>query len=76
MNQKTWPVHLLNLSDCSPGRMFRLCGRKKVAEHGYSPDIHLIATEYGVIKSGMEEPRFDEIETLYATVREQIRRSE
>lgn len=61
-------VVLDGCSDC--------CGRKKVAEHGYSPDIHLIATECGVIKNRMEEPRFDEIEALYARVREQIRRSE
>lgn len=34
-----------------------------------------IATECGVIKNGMEEPRFEEIEILAVTVRERIRQS-
>ncbi|WP_319577984.1 putative zinc-binding protein [uncultured Methanospirillum sp.] len=49
------------------------CGRKKVKEHGFDPDIHLIATECGIVKNGMEDPRFDEIEHLTAIVREQLR---
>ena len=49
------------------------CGRKKVREHGYEPDIYLIATECGIIKNGMEDPRFDEIELLTTVIREKLR---
>ncbi|MFH0968354.1 MAG: putative zinc-binding protein [Methanobacteriota archaeon] len=49
------------------------CGSKKVREQGYEPEIHFIATECGIIKKGMEEPRFDEIEHLTAIVREHLR---
>lgn len=49
------------------------CGSKKVREHGFDPAIHLIATESGIVKNGMEEPRFDEIEHLTLVVREQLR---
>ncbi len=49
------------------------CGKKKVQEQGYEPDIHLIATECGIPKSGMEDPRFDEIEHLTMVVREKLR---
>lgn len=49
------------------------CGRKKVQEHGFDPAIHLIATEWGIIKNGMEEPRFDEIEHLTIVVRDKLR---
>lgn len=49
------------------------CGSKKVREQGYEPEIHFIATECGIIKNGMEEPRFDEIELLTKVVREQLR---
>jgi len=49
------------------------CGRKKLQEHGYDPDIHIIATECGIIKNGIEDPRFDEIELLSSVVREKIR---
>jgi len=48
------------------------CGRKKVQEQGYEPDIHLIATECGIIKTGIKDPRFDEIELLTAMVREKL----
>lgn len=49
------------------------CGRKKVQEHGYEPGIHLIATDHGIIKNGMEDPRFDEIELLTLVVRDILR---
>jgi uncharacterized metal-binding protein len=58
-------VVLDGCSDC--------CGRKKVKQLGHDPDIHLIATESGIIKKGMEEPRFDEIELLTTIVREKLR---
>jgi uncharacterized metal-binding protein len=49
------------------------CGRKKVREQGHEPDIHFIATECGIKKNGMEDPRFDEIEHLTTVVREKLR---
>mgnify|MGYP003739672853 FL=1 len=49
------------------------CGRKKLKEHGYDPEIHIIATECGIVKNGMEDPRFDEIELLTSVVREKLR---
>ncbi len=49
------------------------CGRKKLMEHGYEPDIHIIATECGIVKNGMEDPRFDEIELLTSVIRDKIR---
>jgi uncharacterized metal-binding protein len=48
------------------------CGRKKVQEQGYEPEIHIIATECGIIKNGMEEPRFDEIEIFTQVIRSKI----
>lgn len=49
------------------------CGRNKVQEQGHGADIHLIATECGITKDGMKEPRFDEIELLTTIVLEQLR---
>lgn len=49
------------------------CGVKKVQEQGYDPNIHLIATDYGITKAGMEDPRFDEIDILTGIVRERLR---
>ncbi|MDD1728278.1 MAG: putative zinc-binding protein [Methanospirillum sp.] len=49
------------------------CGRKKVQEQGFNPDLHLIATECGIVKNGMEEPRFDEIEHLTVVIRDKLR---
>ncbi|RXE55721.1 zinc-binding protein [Methanoculleus taiwanensis] len=50
------------------------CGKKKVAALGIEPHLHLVATDCGVVKNGMAEPRFDEIERLAAAVLEAIRR--
>lgn len=49
------------------------CGRKKVQALGVEPDLHLVATDCGIAKNGMAEPRFDEIERLSAAVMEAIR---
>lgn len=35
---------------------------------GWKPDLHIVATECGIVKNGMEEPRFDEIERLAGVV--------
>ena len=50
------------------------CALKKLRETGVEPDLHIVATECGIVKNGMEEPRFDEIERLAAAVLEAIRR--
>jgi uncharacterized metal-binding protein len=44
------------------------CALKKLRETGVEPDLHIVATECGIVKNGMEEPRFDEIERLAAAV--------
>ncbi len=50
------------------------CGKKKVLALGIEPHLHLAATDCGIVKNGMAEPRFDEIERLSAAVLEAIRR--
>ncbi|MDV2481052.1 zinc-binding protein [Methanoculleus sp. Wushi-C6] len=49
------------------------CGRKKVRALGIEPHLHIVATDCGIAKNGMAEPRFDEIERLSAAVMEAIR---
>ncbi len=50
------------------------CGKKKVRALGVEPHLHIVATDCGIRKNGMAEPRFDEIERLSAAVLEAIRR--
>jgi len=45
-----------------------VCALKKLRETGLEPDLHIVATECGIVKNGMEEPRFDEIERLAGVV--------
>ena len=49
------------------------CALKKLRELGIEPDLHIVATECGIVKDGMAEPRFDEIERLAGAVIETIR---
>lgn len=49
------------------------CAAKKLKSLGITPHIHIIATEEGIKKNGMANPRFDEIETLVAAVRKAAR---
>jgi len=49
------------------------CGKKKVQALGIEPHLHIVATDCGIEKNGMAEPRFDEIERLAAAVLEAIR---
>ena len=49
------------------------CGRKKLRALGVEPHLHIVATDCGIEKNGMVEPRFDEIERLSAAVLEAIR---
>jgi len=50
------------------------CAAKKLKSLCITPHIHIIATEEGIEKNGMADPRFDEIETLITAVRKAIRR--
>jgi len=49
------------------------CGRKKVQALGVEPDLHIITTECGIVKNGMAEPRFEEIEQVTSAVLAVIR---
>jgi uncharacterized metal-binding protein len=49
------------------------CAKKKLAEAGFAPDHHLIATEIGITKNGMADVQFAEIEKVVNTV-QQIKR--
>jgi uncharacterized metal-binding protein len=61
------------------GRIFALdgyedtCALKKLREIGIEPDLHVVATQCGIVKNGMAERRFDEIERLVGAVLEAIR---
>ena len=48
------------------------CALKKLRENGVEPDLHIVATGCGIVKNGMAEPRFDEIEQLAGAVFEAI----
>ena len=50
-----------------------LCAGKKLKSLCITPHIHIIATEEGIEKNGMADPKFDEIETLIAAVRREIK---
>lgn len=49
------------------------CGKKKVRALGIEPHLHIVATDCGIAKNGMSEPRFDEIERLASAVLEAIK---
>lgn len=50
------------------------CAAKKMKSMCITPHIHITATEEGIEKNGMVDPRFDEIETLVAAVRKAARK--
>lgn len=50
------------------------CAAKRLKSLCITPHIHIIATEEGIEKNGMADPKFDEIETLIAAVRREVRR--
>ena len=49
------------------------CGKKKLRAVGIEPHMHIVATDCGIEKNGMADPRFDEIERLSSAVMEAIR---
>ena len=40
------------------------CAAKTAALCGLAVDIHVIATDHGIVKAGMDEPRFADIDSL------------
>lgn len=46
------------------------CATKKLAAAGFSPDVHIIATELGIEKKGMGEVQYDEIEKVVRAIME------
>lgn len=48
------------------------CGRKKLESLGVVPDVHIVATDLGIVKNGMAEVRYDEIERVVAALREAV----
>ena len=50
------------------------CAAKKLKSLCITPHIHIIATEEGIGKNGMADPRFDEIETLIAATYRRVRK--
>jgi len=54
---------ILVLDGCSDA-----CALRRLREIGVEPDLHVVATGCGIVKNGMAEPRFDEIERLVGVV--------
>ena len=50
------------------------CGRKKAEQCGLVPACHVVATDCGVVKSGMDDPGFADIEALCREVAIEMRR--
>lgn len=50
------------------------CALKKIHHLQRRPQHHIIATECGITKNGMEEPTFSEIEELAAIIQKRIRK--
>ena len=45
------------------------CAAKKAALSGRKPDIHIVTTDCGITKSGMNDPTFNEIDHIVEIVR-------
>ena len=50
------------------------CGRKKAEQCGLVPACHVVATACGVVKSGMDEPVFRDIEVICRAAETELRR--
>jgi uncharacterized metal-binding protein len=44
------------------------CATKKLTAAGITPDLHIIATELGIVKNGMADVKYDEIETVVRAI--------
>ncbi len=49
------------------------CAKKRMDAIGKNPDSYIIATEEGIVKRGMQEVRYDEIELLSGIIFREIR---
>ncbi len=49
------------------------CAAKKLGASGIEPEIHIIATEHGIEKKGMDDVEFWEIERLIQAILEAVR---
>jgi uncharacterized metal-binding protein len=49
------------------------CAKKRMDMIGKTPDAYIVATREGIIKRGMEEPRYDEIDGLSRVIVRKIR---
>lgn len=70
-NAVGWAGKILVLDGCG-----ECCAWKKVQALGVEPDLHVVATDCGIEKRGMDEPHYAEIEHLAAAVRAAIEREE
>jgi len=66
----------LRMDAATAGRLIVLdgctdcCAIKKLAAAGLSADVHIIATELGIVKNGMGDVEYYEIETVVRVVME------
>lgn len=44
------------------------CATKKLTAAGIAPDVHIIATGLGIVKNGMADVQYHEIETVISAV--------
>lgn len=44
------------------------CAKKKLSSSRLAPDCHIIATDLGIVKNGMAEVQYDEIEKVVRAV--------
>ena len=51
------------------------CAKKRMDMIGKTPDAYIVATREGIIKRGMEEPRYDEIDGLSRVIVRKIRKA-
>jgi uncharacterized metal-binding protein len=49
------------------------CAKKRIDAIGNKPDSYIIATQEGIVKRGMDEVRYDEIELLSGIIAREIR---
>ncbi|HUU76401.1 MAG TPA: putative zinc-binding protein [Methanoregulaceae archaeon] len=50
------------------------CAKKRTEGIGIDPDIYIVATREGIVKRGLEEVRYDEIETLSQAISQKIKK--
>jgi uncharacterized metal-binding protein len=49
-----------------------LCASKKIIDVGIKADIHLVATELGVVKNGLAEVQWSDIENVLTAIEQKI----